>query len=114
MISAKIWIVLNISLSIVAIFLILNLFNITLPSSGKAQTFFDKNEPTCIVDWKNELTSWNDIERCCFQIRQQLHCKQDTRILEDKPVNWVCSTGPESVKYWLNNKAYYSCEGLPP
>ena len=113
MISDKIWIVLNVSLSIVAIFLILNLFNINFPSVGNAQAFFDKSEPICIVDWKNELTPWNDLEQCCFQVRQQLRCKQDTHILEDKHVNWVCSTGPEAVKYWLNNKAYYSCEGIP-
>lgn len=112
MVSDRVWGILNISLGIVAVFLVLSLFEFKLPSLGMAHATFDKQDPICIVDWKNEFTVWDDLDSCCFYVRQQLKCVSDNRILDEKEVDWVCGTGKGTVRYWLNNKAYYSCQGL--
>lgn len=107
MISAKAWIPINISLALIILLLILNLAGAELPTIGKAQYFLDKNEPACAVNWKDQFTEWNDLDRCCLEARKQLGCNRESYLNYD----WACSSGNE-LKYWLNNKAYNYCRQL--
>ncbi len=107
----KKWLVVaNISLFMLAALLTLNLFEVKVPSLGTALYLLDKTEPQCIVNWQKEYTSWSDLDACCFEVRQQLHCSSDKKVILGKEVQWVCQTGTgEVLKYWLNDKAYYYC-----
>jgi hypothetical protein len=107
----QVWIALNISLSLIAVILILTFFDIELPSVGKTQYFLNKEQPSCIVNWQSEFTSWNDFNRCCLEARKQLECIKEERVIEGKEVHWRCQTGSGKVlAYWLNNKAYLYCQ----
>lgn len=113
MLSLKQWFILNISLSILAFLLFLNLFGFTFPSAGEVAYLLDKDTPLCIVNWKEEYTPWNDLNRCCLEARQQLHCKKEIVDTAFGKVSHGCSTGTGTVNYLLNNKAYHYCQQQP-
>ena len=111
MVSNRLWVIVNVSLSFVAVLLLLNLFEIQLPTLGKAQNLLDKEEPLCAVQWKQDFTFWNDLDQCCLQARQQFKCDAQVYVVDVKKLDRVCHTGEGDVlKYWLNNKAYRYCQ----
>lgn len=107
----RVWVIVNVSLGFVAILLLLNLFEIRLPSLGKAQYLLDKEEPLCAVQWKEDFNIWNDLDQCCLQARQQFTCDTSVQIFALKRFDKDCHTGQGNViHYWLNNKAYRYCQ----
>jgi len=111
MVKAKVWAVINISLSLIVVVLLLNLFEVTIPTVGQAKYVLDKEDASCIVQWNDELNSWNDIDYCCLEAKKQLSCEKSKLFVENKELDWVCQTGSGDVlKYWLNNKAYNYCK----
>ncbi|MBU0457451.1 MAG: hypothetical protein ABH824_01200 [Nanoarchaeota archaeon] len=111
MVSERIWIIINISLGLMILLLLLNLSGIELPTLGKAQYVLDKEDPLCVVNWKNEYNQWNDLDGCCLEARKQLGCHKDELSVNDGglELSWVCETNSNAVGYWLNNKAYNYC-----
>lgn len=105
----KALVIANISLTVVALLLLLSLFDITIPSVGQTASFFDSSTPVCYVEWQHQLTFWNDLPQCCLQARQQLSCVKDPAAYLDTPLDWNCLTGESTVNYRLNNKAYNYC-----
>ncbi len=110
MVSAKQWFLMNLSLVALAAILVLNFFGLTIPSAGQVASLFDQEDPLCLTRWKEEFTPWNDIDRCCLETRKQLECTKEVKELSWGRVNHVCKTGPGTVSYWLNNKAYRYCQ----
>ena len=111
MVWKRVLVVINISLGLVAVLLLLNLFGVTFPSLGNARFYLDQSEPLCVVNWKENYNSWSDVDNCCLEVKKQLSCIEESKELESGRVNWVCQTGSGQVlKYWLNNKAYYYCQ----
>jgi len=104
MFSKRVILVANISLVIVALFLTLNLFDVKIPNIGRVLDLLDKEEPSCLVQWENEINPLPDMGRCCLGARAQLGCHQENS-------NWVCETGPGTLRYILNKKAYNYCLG---
>ncbi len=111
MVSERTWFIINVSLGILAALLVLTLIGIKFPTFGQAQYYFDKEEPLCGVDWKGEITSLQDLDRCCLQAREQLECHHQA----SNSFDWLCQSGAsdEVVKYRLNNKAYNYCQQQP-
>jgi len=111
MASPKVWIVINFSLGVLALLLILTLFDVTLPSLGQAQYVLDRESPLCLVEWKGQHNVLDDINTCCLEARKQLTCVYESVELELGRVDWNCKTGSGSVlSYELNNKAYRYCQ----
>ena len=114
MVSEKTWLAINISLFLVGFLLVLNLFGVSFPSFGQSISFFDDSSPACAVEWKDEINLWNDIDRCCLEVRSQLECEKENKEVDQVKFNRVCTTGNENVlKYWINNKAYNYCKKQP-
>ena len=114
MISKRVLVVINVSLTILALLLILNLAGIKLPSLGQAFVSLDKTPPLCVVQWQNEFTSWDNYDRCCFEARRQLECVRELRQLEFGEVQWHCKTGTGNIPtIWFNSKAYAYCQQQP-
>ena len=113
MVPNKAWFAMNFSLSLVALILLLNLFGVQIPSLGYAFYALDKAEPACYVGWHNGFEEINYLEHCCLEARKQLNCESEENQIDGNEVNWLCKTGPDSLQYWLNNKAYYYCSELP-
>jgi len=110
MMSARLWVIVNVSLGFVAVLLFLNLFDVQFPTLGKAQYLLDKEKPLCAVQWRQDFTLWNDLDQCCLQARQQFNCDVRANIVDGRRFDKVCHTGEGDVlKYWLNNKAYRYC-----
>ena len=86
-----------------------------LPSFGQAQYILQKGAPSCAIEWRAQLTEWNDIDRCCLEARQQLSCKKEEYVLADQNYNRVCQTGSSDkvIKIRFNDKAYYYCRLQP-
>lgn len=108
--GSKVWIIINISLSLIALLLLLNFLDITLPSLGQVQYVLDREEPLCLVNWQGEVNSWPEIDSCCLEARKQLEClfyQQQTNLGR---IDWICKTGGSSVSYGLNSKAYRYCQ----
>ncbi|PIN73408.1 hypothetical protein COV20_04230 [Candidatus Woesearchaeota archaeon CG10_big_fil_rev_8_21_14_0_10_45_16] len=103
MFSERRYAIFNVALILAAVLLALNLFNIHLPSVGQAQSFFDTEEPSCLVDWQGEQTQWYDLDSCCLQARKQLSCEPEVG-------GWDCGAGSDTVHYVLNDKAYRYCQ----
>ncbi len=101
--------VFNVSLSFIALLLLLNLFEVKVPSFGKALYLLDQDEPSCAVQWQGEFTLWADIDQCCFEARRQLACVSEKKALEGGETDWICKTGENTVQYHLNDKAYFYC-----
>lgn len=108
MVSARVLLIINISLAMMVALLVLLFMGVKLPTLGQAQYALDKEEPLCMVEWKGNLTSLPDLDRCCLQARGQLECgRQDKDNLD-----WVCGTGA-GLQIRLNNKAYNYCRQQP-
>ncbi|MBI2665995.1 hypothetical protein HYX13_00120 [Candidatus Woesearchaeota archaeon] len=110
MLSIKQWFIMNVSLGILVCLLSLNLLGFTFPSAGEVAYRLDKEEPLCFISWKEEVTPWNDLDRCCLQARQQLSCKKETKESLFGRADRVCQTGTGTASYRLNNKAYHYCQ----
>jgi len=108
--ARRTWTIINVSLIFIGIMLVLNLLNVSLPTFGKAQYWIDKEEPLCVVNWKEGFNQWDDLDRCCFESLKQLDCYKEKLFIEGQTYgfDWVCRTDG-GVKYWLNNKAYNYC-----
>ncbi|HIH12116.1 MAG: hypothetical protein QT02_C0010G0032 [archaeon GW2011_AR9] len=112
--TLRVWIVLNIALSLIAVILLLNFLEVELPSVGSARYFLNPEPPRCMVNWQSEFTEWDDLDKCCLEARKQLQCTKEQRFIEGKEVNWRCQTGSGKVlTYWLNTKAYLYCQQQP-
>lgn len=110
MLASKGWWTLNVSLILIAILLFLNLFNVTLPSLGQVQYVLDREEPLCLVEWKDQWQAWTEKDSCCMEARKQLECQYQVIQTDLGRVDWKCFTGKSSVAYGLNSKAYRYCQ----
>lgn len=108
MVSERTLLVINISLGMVVVLLVLLLIGINLPTLGQAQYALDKEEPLCLVEWKGETTSFEDIDRCCLQAQEQGECRAERQ----ENADWVCGA-EQGLRIQLNNKAYYYCQQQP-
>ncbi len=114
MVTDKMWVRINVSLVFIAVLLVLSLFNVSFPTFGQAFSIFDGGSPACAVEWQGENTLWNDLDRCCLEVRKQLECKKEIKEVEGNKLNRVCSTGNGNVlKYRLNNQAFNYCKKQP-
>ncbi len=104
--SDKLLIALNFSLVIVAGMLLLSLFDLEISPTGRA--VYDPSEMLCVVNFKENYNSWEDMDSCCLEVRKQLNCVKDKGYYADKTVEWRCSTG--ELNYWLNQEAYNYCK----
>ncbi len=107
--SKKQWLVVNLSLGLFALLLALNLAEVRLPSAGRTASYFDSAAPLCVVEWKEQATAWNDLDRCCLEARAQLECAAENKVLPSGEASWDCHTG-RNLHYRLNNKAFYYCQ----
>ncbi len=108
MVSEKVLFIINVSLGLLSVLLLLTFLGVKLPTLGQAQYALDKEEPICMINWKEEFTPMDDLDRCCLEARKQLDCY---RVQKDN-LDWVCQTG-FGVKYWLNYKAHNYCKQQP-
>ena len=112
--NQKIFLMLNITFIIVILLLLLPLFDVSIPTIGKAQYIFDQTEPACYVNFKEDFTPWFDLDRCCLESRKQVNCWKDSNMILNEKVDWRCQTGSgDTVGYLLNNKAYRYCQQQP-
>ncbi len=108
-ISHRVLLTINISLAIVAVLLVLNLNQISVPTVGQVSYALDPTEPVCILDWQGETAEIKDLQRCCLEARKQAECIIEPNTLSYGKTNWLCQTSPQDIRYWLNNKAYGFC-----
>ena len=114
MVSSKIWNVINVSIALIIILLVLNLFGIGLPSLGQAIYALNEDEPLCIVSSSDSLYEWNDLDRCCLEAKRQVECLPTSQQLRFGETNWVCQSGSGSTsEILLNTKAYQYCRQQP-
>lgn len=110
MLSNRTWTILNISFGLLALLLGLYLAGISFPSLGQAASLLDKSAPLCMVQWKENLVVWDELDQCCLQARKQLSCDKEEKIVGKQKLTRICTTGKTSVKFHLNEKAYYYCQ----
>ncbi|NQV91363.1 hypothetical protein HQ489_02720 [Candidatus Woesearchaeota archaeon] len=109
MVSDRQLAIINVSLAFIAILLFLNLFNIGIPSLGKATFTEIPTDAVCLVNVGDEFTPWADLDRCCLESRKQLSCSREIPPA-DLGVTRVCQTENSPARYWLNNKAFNYCQ----
>ena len=110
--SQKVLVVMNVSLGLIAVLLLLNLFDIGLPAVGKAQYNLIDGEPFCAIFFEDEVNEFVDLDHCCLGARQQLSCDEQYSLVDGNQLQWSCGTG-EGVQYLLNKKAYKYCQLQP-
>ncbi len=111
MVSERVWLGMNVSLGIIALFLVLTLFNVPLPTVGKAKLLLDTRAPLCIVQYGDEITPWQDIDRCCLEARKQLKCVRKDNDFTFGQADYMCQTGSgKTLQYHINAKAYNYCQ----
>lgn len=106
------WII-NAALILTAVFLVLHLFEVELPTLGKAQYWLDESEPVCVVGFE-EHRSLLDVDSCCSELQKQLRCvdwQEDEKVGEEElKVNKRCYTGKGAVDYFVNLKTFNYCK----
>ena len=108
------WVVANLSLGIISFLLLLHLFNVPAVLAGKAYEAITPGDAFCAVQWGEEKTVFNDIDRCCVFARTQLSCERRAGRVGDVSIEWDCYTGRgKGVHYLLNQKAYRYCQNVP-
>ncbi|HLC81818.1 MAG TPA: hypothetical protein VJH68_04115 [Candidatus Nanoarchaeia archaeon] len=110
MFPARTLIVINVSLVFIAFLLILNLFGVQITPLGQAAV---PREGLCVINYKDQFTATNDLDRCCFEAAKQLQCQRDRQILEQGQTEWVCQTGVGGVRILLDNDARRYCVKQP-
>lgn len=101
--------VLNVSLGVVAVILILMLFDVSLLSVGKAVGFVSKEEPICLTSFHGRFSRIDDLNLCCLRAREQLGCSYEKMYILGNDLTWRCQTGKGSAQYLLNTRAYSEC-----
>lgn len=112
----KTWVILNISLSIISLLLLLQLFDIPTTIAGKAYQTLTPGTPLCAVQWENDKTLLPNLDQCCYYARTQTRCEQKPATLGKEQLQWDCYTGspqPNTIHYLLNQKAYRYCQQIP-
>ena len=103
---------LNVSLTIIAVLLILSLFNVAVPTLGKSTAEL-KGESFCVVkNWVNEYVERPDIDSCCIEKKRfTLGCERSDTIINGNNLFWKCKTG-NKVEYLFNEDGYKYCEKI--
>ncbi len=113
MVEKKVWGILNVSLVLVSVLLLLSLFDVELPTLGKAEYALDGDQELCVALWQDDALEWEDINRCCLEARKQLSCIKDIVTTKFGETMYVCQTGQSSTSIRLNTKAYNYCQLQP-
>lgn len=103
----------NISLVLVAVFLALHLFEVSLPTLGMAQDWLDESDPICVASF-GDHNSPIDMGSCCYGLQMQLSCDSwSSPIIVDRNILMVdkkCFTGENTIVYFVNMKAFNYCK----
>src|SRR3989338_3579360 len=101
MASPKAWAVINVSLGVVALFLVLNLMEVKLPALGKSVEMLESESFCVMKNWPGEFIE-REIRPCCLEKAQlTLGCKKGTWYYQDQTLQWQCLTG-NGIEYYLN------------
>src|SRR3989344_7738162 len=113
MVSAKIWMIINVALVLLALVFIMGLFGVRLPDLGQASYYFDKEEPLCVVSFQGRQSVLPDLGQCCRQLQQQLYCdtfQEEVEIVRTmQGVDKKCYISESTPVYIVNTKAYTYC-----
>ena len=103
--------ILNITLSIIIIALVINIFGSylildTTSLTGQVSYNLDNSEPLCSFKTNQGLNKLS-IDQCCYEALLQLECHK----LNLEPYDIRCYTSETSPRYLLlNNKAFSYCQ----
>tara|TARA_Y100000310_G_scaffold320949_1_gene377945 strand:- start:209 stop:547 length:339 start_codon:yes stop_codon:yes gene_type:complete len=108
MVSSKVWVVMNVSLGLIAVILILNLMQIELPALGKSAEQL-RGESLCVMqNFEGEFIV-REMSSCCLEKNKlTLGCEEGTWYYQDEILNKHCSTG-NGISYYLNQAGYNYC-----
>lgn len=113
MASKRVWNTINLSLTLIAVILTLSLFNVKIPGLGEVFYLLDKEEPLLIVNWQENYEACPDLSRCCLIILPE-DCRRDEQQFSEGRTSWACGSGREdTLRYYLNSKAYSYCQQMP-
>ena len=108
--NTKLLTIINISLILVSTLLILNLFNVNIPSIGYAvQNSLDSESASCFASYQGKTNEIN-LDTCCQEAKKQLNCQNQKQSINGIETNVFCSTGQTTISYSLTNKAQRYCE----
>lgn len=113
-INPKILVIANVCLALSAVFLLLTFLGVKLPTVGQAIYLLDQEQAYCVVSYQGH-TALLDLERCCSELQQQLFksksINQQFQFGEEKvKTNRKYYTGPSTIEYFINQKAYWYCK----
>ena len=107
--SKKVWVVANVSLTLVLLLLTLNLFDVEMPTLGKSLAQLEKESLCVMKNWQGEYIVRN-IDSCCLEkSRFVLSCQEQELYYMDKTLDRVCPTG-DKIVYYFNNAGYQFCQ----
>ena len=108
MASPKVWAVINVSLGLVAVFLVLNLMEVKLPALGKSAELLESESFCVMKNWQGDFLE-REIGACCLEKAQlTLGCEKGTWYYQDKMLQWQCITG-NGMEYYLNGAGNSYC-----
>ena len=110
MMPQRILIILNLSLVFIAFLLILNLFGAQITPLGRAAV---PRAGLCVINYQDQFTATNDLDRCCLEAAKQLVCRRDHQFSAAGATEWTCQTGAAGVKIMLDHPARRYCVKQP-
>jgi hypothetical protein len=107
----RVLVIVNVALVFVAFLLILNLFNVQITPLGQAAV---PREGLCVINYKEDFSVTNDLDRCCFEAAKQLTCLRERQVIDEiGQTEWVCKTGEVGPKILLDDTARRYCVKQP-
>ena len=114
MVSAKIWVGINMALALIAIVLLLAFIGAKLPTAGKALYYLDPSTAYCVTEYQKSYALM-DVDSCCSEMQQQLIRGEPTTqeiVIDNEPilVTKKYYTSQNTISYIVNQKAYLYCK----
>jgi hypothetical protein len=103
----RVLVVINFSLAFIAFLLILNFFGVQISPLGQATV---PREGLCVINYREDFSATNDLDRCCFEAAKQLECFRERQVIDDiGQTEWICKTGEGGPKILLDDTARRYC-----
>lgn len=106
MVSEKQWAIINISLVGFIVLLTLNLFQVEVPSLGKAMGVADLTHPSCIVN-----SDPYNLDKCCMMMKNVLNCELNKYEFKGIMYSKECNIGKKMMR--LNDEGIKYCQDQP-
>src|SRR3989344_7643558 len=109
----RMFVIIDVSLALIAGILLLHLFGFNFPSLGDAKAAIAPGEPACFYEYEREFNLAASLEMCCWEAVKRVSQKSVGLYEQGEWLSWIYYNNNGKGNIWMNSKAKVECEQLP-